>query len=666
MATIIKKNKFTRIISCLLFASINSLFAQNTDSLLALLKTDKEDTNKVKHLNLISRNYELTTEYDKGLVYGKRALVLAQNLNFKKGIAKSYGNIGNIYMQQGNYSDALKNHFASLNIVKEINYKKGIASSYNSIGIVYMNQGNYLEALKSHYASLKLMEEIKDKKGIAISYNEIGGIYSEQGNYPEALKNHFISLKIKEELKDKKSIAFSYLNIGNVYINQGKYPEALKYYFEGLRIKEELKDKQGISIAYNNIGAVYMDMGNYLKAIENYFTSLKIKQEIGDKEGIATSLINLGISCIKLNKPLEANSYFNKALTISKEIGIKDDIRGCYRGLATLDSTMGNYKLALAHYQLFIKYRDSLNNEETETKTLQIAMQYESEKKEKEIAVLNADLLAKQKDQEILGAKIKEKNSIIMATVLGAMLLTISIFLFFSRRQLKQKNKHQLEINKQQEDTAIAIIQAQENERNRISQDLHDGIGTFLSTLKINLQSFEDSIPYEKMVYYKNTSQLVDKTSGELRNVMKNLSSETLQENGLVGALNELMENVNRMGLTHFNFLSHGLTKRLDNVIEINLYRVAQELINNCIKHAQATQATLQLIDYENTVLLMIEDNGKGFDTQNPKQVNNNGMGLKNIRNRVNFIKGTLKTESVLGKGSTFIIETPKHLVTIV
>lgn len=171
----------------------------------------------------------------------------------------------------------------------------------------------------------------------------------------------------------------------------------------------------------------------------------------------------------------------------------------------------------------------------------------------------------------------------------------------------------------------------------------------------------EDAVSVEKAQQYRNTSLLVDKTSAELRNILKNLSSETLQENGLAGALQELTENVNRLGPTHFNFVSHGIAGRLDGIVEINLYRVAQELINNCIRHSEAAQATLQLIDHGHSILFMMEDNGKGFDPQLKKNDGHYGMGLKNILSRVTFIKGTLKTESVPGKGSTFIIEIPKQ-----
>ncbi|HWY38022.1 MAG TPA: tetratricopeptide repeat protein [Bacteroidia bacterium] len=658
-------NKPIKLAYCVFFLLLNAInlaFAQNIDSLLTLLKTGKKDTSQVILLNDIAWQLFKVGSYDTSMIYAENAKKMATSISYKKGMASAYCNIGNDHQKKGNYSEALKNHFAALKLMKETNDQKSIASCYNNVGIVYQNQGNYPEALKNYYTSLKIYEKLGNKKGIAVLYNGIGVIYHLQRNYQEALKSFFSALKEQELLNDKRSIAFAYGNIGNVYSDIKNIHESLINYSRALKIAEEIGDKKSMSDSYNNIANAYADQGNYPEALKNYFASLKLANEIDDTRGVAIAYGNIGEVYKDLKNYAEGKNYMNKALVLSIQTGSKDVIKDQYKCLAIIDSALGNYKAAFEHLKVYSIYKDSVYNEENAQQINELSAKYETEKKEKEIALLNADILARQKDKEVLNTQVEEKNGIILTTTAGTLLLTISGILFFSRRQLKQKNRHQAEISKQQENTAIAIIQAQENERNRIAQDLHDGMGTFLSTLKINLQSFEDAIPFEKMTHYKNISTLVDKTSSELRNIMKDISSETLQENGLEGALRELAENVNHSGAIRMNFLSHGLTKRLDNIIEINLYRVAQELVNNCIKHAGATQATLQLIDHENTVLLMLEDNGKGFDAQNLKRGKDTGMGLKNIHNRVNFIKGTLKSESIIDKGSTFVIETPKSL----
>ena len=175
------------------------------------------------------------------------------------------------------------------------------------------------------------------------------------------------------------------------------------------------------------------------------------------------------------------------------------------------------------------------------------------------------------------------------------------------------------------------------------------------------MQLYEGVIPEDKKEGFQNASEIIDKISVELRTIMKNLSNETLQEQGIVKAFEELIFRINELELVHIDFHTTGLTVRLDEIIEHNLYRIAQELLNNCVKHSEAKNATLQLIEEDENISLIFEDDGVGFDLENPiLKDKNHGMGLKNIYNRVNFIKGNIRIESSPKNGSIFIIVVPK------
>ena len=333
---VLKKALYTTVFCLLLICSF-TCHAQ-IDSLVNLIKTDKEDTVKVMHLISLSRKYNDIGEFKKSLPYSKQALELAQKTGFKYGITKSY----------------------------------------NSIGIIYMLQSNYPEALKNYFAALNIFEEIKDKRGIASSYLVIGVIYDDQKNYPEALKN--------------------------------------------------------------------------------YFASLEIKKEMGDMDGIAASYINLGTLYTSLNKIKESQIYLDSALQLSKEIGSKDYIKSIYAGLVVLDSTIGNYKTAFEHHKLFIIYRDSLNNEETQKKSLQASMQYEFDKKE--IAVK-----AEQEKLNAITAEEKKKQQIVIYAVAGVLLLVIVFSLFlFNRFRITQKQKAVIEQQKVLVDNAYESLHEKNKE----------------------------------------------------------------------------------------------------------------------------------------------------------------------------------------------------------
>ncbi|MEO5570378.1 MAG: tetratricopeptide repeat protein [Bacteroidia bacterium] len=399
---------------------------------------DITDTNLVNILNKLSWELMNTGDHAKAKQDAGDALAISEKIDFKKGKANSYNTIGIIYIQQGNYQEALKNHLASLKIREETGNKKGTASSFTNIGLIYFKQGNYPESLKNHFAALKVSEEIGDKYGIAGSYNNIGISYFKQGNYPEALKNQFEALKIREEIGDKKGIASSYNNIGLIYFEQDKYPEALKNHFAALKIYEEAGDKLSIAINYSNIGRIYGEQGNHQEALKKYYASLKIREEIGDKEGIAASFINLGEANIKLRKFTEAKKYLDDALAISKEIGIKDGIKDSYSGLTKLDSASGNWKDAYIHHKLFILYRDSLVNEENTKKTVQSQMQYEFDKKE-----LTTKANQEKKDA-VQQAELQKQKVIRNSFIGGAALLLLLLFGLVNRYRFKQKANKEL------------------------------------------------------------------------------------------------------------------------------------------------------------------------------------------------------------------------------
>ena len=447
------KTKFI-LIYCLLLALCGLAQQNKIDSLLTLLKTDKADTNKLVHLNKISREYRNTGTYDSAMLYANSALLLSTDilkkitdlkikLSAQKNEGNAYNIIGSIYNYQSNYPAALKNQLAALKIREIIGDKTGIAGSYNGIGNVYYNQGNYPEALKNYLASLKIGEEIGDNEGVAGSYNGIGNVYSDQGNYPEALKNYSASLKIREATGDQKGIADSYNNIGLIYSAQGNYPNALKSYSASLKIRETIGDKKGVSASYTNMGGVYESQGNSTDALINFFASLKIKEALGEKAGIANAYNNIGTIFTKQKKYKEAEVYLIRSKELAKGIGDKETLKEVYSTLTTLDSAKNNYKGAYENHKLYILYRDSLDNEDTRQKTIQSQMTYDFEKKE-------TKMIAEHDKQTAMAEAENRRQKTIILAVIGGLLLVIVFSVFISNRlQITRRQKQIIEEQKQ-------------------------------------------------------------------------------------------------------------------------------------------------------------------------------------------------------------------------
>jgi len=451
-----------RLIAYLFFFIIYISFglAQNVkvDSLLSVLKTSKEDTNKVNILNQLSKlNGWLIGDYEKSLQYATEAKALADKLGYKKGIASSYNNIGIVYEGYGDLSQAFENYSHSLKIREEIGDKPGIASSYNNIGIVYYYQGNYPAALKNYFAALKIREELGVRKEIASSYDNIGLVYCLQGNYADALKNHFAALKIMLEIKDIYGIAASYNSIGAVYEQQGNasglpqskkdslFKMSLANHYASLKIKEEIGDKPGIATSLNNIGTVYFYMLNYSDALKNYSASLKIREEMADKQGIATSYENIGTAYVLMGKAKEGKVWLEKALRLSKEIGQKEMIKNNYFALSNAEKLLGNYQGAYENFVRYIDYYDSLLNEKNTKKSIQMQMQFDFDKKE---AVAIAEHKKELENQQSIAEEKNRRQRIITWSVLGGLALVL-VFAGFIFRALRVTRKQKLIIEEQ-------------------------------------------------------------------------------------------------------------------------------------------------------------------------------------------------------------------------
>jgi tetratricopeptide (TPR) repeat protein len=476
---------FILLIICSLGRTVLSAQQSKTDSLLTLLSKDKEDTTKLIHLYNLSDEFETTHNFTDGIKYGERSITFADHLlitekkeSIKKTIlnykAKSFHNIGIIYYEQGNYSEALKNNIAALNIRESIGDKNSTATSYNNIGNIYIYQGNYPEALKNYFACLKIKEEIGDKKNIAYSLNNIGVVYQYQGNYPEALKNHYAALKIREGIDDKNGIADSYNNIGMISEELGEVSKALKNYSLALKIREEINDQQGVAAAYINIGNVFTKQGNYPEGLKNYLAALKKEEAIEDKTGMTASLLNIGFVFTKQKKYNEAQNYFLKAKNFALDFGGKAHLKEVYSGLTQIDSARGNFKDAYENHKNYILYSDSLNNEETRKKTIQSQMTFDFEKKE---AIAVAEHKKEMENQDAIAEEKSRKQKLVIAFVIAGLLLVLIFagFIFRSLR-LTRKQKDIIEQQKNIVEEQKAEVEQQKNLVEEHQKEIIDSI----------------------------------------------------------------------------------------------------------------------------------------------------------------------------------------------
>ena len=222
--------------------------------------------------------------------------------------------------------------------------------------------------------------------------------------------------------------------------------------------------------------------------------------------------------------------------------------------------------------------------------------------------------------------------------------------------ELQQQRIRELEKDKQLE-AVDSMLQGQEEERSRLAKDLHDGLGGLLSGVKFSLSNMKDNliITPDNMTVFERSLDMLDTSIKELRRVAHNMMPELLTKFGLDEALKEYCNSINATNLLSVKYQSIGMDTRIEKSAEIIIYRIIQELLNNIMKHAAAKEATVQLIKEEGRLSIIVEDDGKGFDSALIKD--NKGAGLTSIQSRVDYLKGQLDIHSETDKGTLVNIE---------
>ncbi|MEK6615010.1 MAG: tetratricopeptide repeat protein [Bacteroidota bacterium] len=421
-----KNYKIIFIILCLSLPLFSFSQQSPIDSLLALIKKDKEDTNKVTHFNILA--WELSSSNpDTSIILSKQALSLAEKVQWKKGIANSYGHLGTYYYFKADYPKALD---------------------------------YYLKALR-------IDEELKDKIGMSKRLGNIGNVYNDQGDYHKALDYYFKALKIEEELGNKNNIAIWIGSIGSVYHIQDDYPKALDYYFKALKMAEELGNKLNISVWLGNIGGAYSDEADKITANNNFikndslkqkaldysFKALKMKEKLGNKKGIANTLGNIGSLYTDTKKYSEAENYLLEALKIDKEIGDLNTERQVEELLTNLYEKTNRHQLALEHYKKAMVLKDTLFSQENKKQLVRKEMNYEFDKKE-------SLAKAEQDKKDLKVEEEKRRQKMFLFSVIGGLLLVVVFSVFmFNRWRVTQKQKKIIEVQKQEVDEQKKIVE---------------------------------------------------------------------------------------------------------------------------------------------------------------------------------------------------------------
>lgn len=648
-------------------------FSQQQKKIDSLLKvaqsTELKDTVKM-NAYLEASGIVIVTSPDSAFRYASKAMKIAKKIKNIKGEIQAENMFGNCYQRKAEYEKALKSYNKCLSLAKKINDLKGLSQATNNIGIVYGNKGEYDKALEAYQTSMEYERKRKNRNGEAEALNNLGVIHYYMGNMDQTI--HYLSeaIIIEEELGNDHLLKKGYINLGAIMEYTKDNNGALKNYEKALAISKKLNDRHEMSVCLNNIAGVYQNIGEFDKSEKIYLQSLQLKTELGDKNGQAIIYINLGTIQEKKGNKDKAIDFYKKSLKIGEEIDSKPLIKEASKNLAGTYERKGNFKEALFYQKQMEAIKDSLMNEEKTKIVAELETKFQTAEKEKmllseknksaelekENAIKEKNVaLEKKKTAEAEEARAESRN--IAISLAGGLiaLFFLGLFIFQRNRRKTQAEKDAIIIS-EREKGLQAIIESTETERRRIARDLHDGIGQQLGGLKMAWQQIGKNSSPEEKAKLDSLTQILNETSTEVRNLSHQMMPKMLEQDGLIPALEDMLKkSLGNTGIT-YEFTANEKMGRLSPEKELAIYRISQELIANILKHSDATKVNLDFYKRNNNYLLMIEDNGKGFEILESTL---SGLGLQNIKARATTIQADLKFESSPGKGTTVILTIP-------
>lgn len=473
---------------------------------------------------------------------------------------------------------------------------------------------------------IKMYKNIStDKIDLAIAdfYNLTIGIKNSESNLTK--EDFIISKKLIKKLKIKSFNTKLKIIIGNYLEENKNNKEALKYYQSALNEINDNSVGANVMLTLNckmNIGIFYYYNKQYKKALKYFKINSNLKGKLVDRKKI----------------------YYDYWLSLTYE-------------------KLKNYEKAYDAIKRSRRNQFSFNQKNHLQTIREIETKYETEKKEKE------NLQLKQKNLQSETERKQSQNlfyGVSILLILGGIITYLNLKNSKRKRLLAEQQKElekqkNLTLIKEQEITTInAMIDGQEKERVRIAEDLHDNIGSVLATLKLhfeNLKLNRDKKHFNQEELYNKTEKLIDETYLKVRSIAHAKNAGVIANQGLLVAIKIMTEKISAANQIKIHVIDYGLDERLENSIEITIFRIIQELTTNIIKHADAAEATINISHFDNTINIIIEDDGKGFNIQETKL--RNGMGISSIQKRIHHLKGTFQVDSTINKGTSIIINIP-------
>lgn len=611
---------------------------------------------------LVNRSILISAAYpDSAVMILREALAKSKTLNYEAGIAASLANMGRLSNVSGEYDDAIRYYrIAEPHAVKGLRSRTSLAMFYNCMSGPFFNKSQFdsmyrYVTLAESLVSGITCQNVKEVKEVSAIYNNIALLWSGVGNYQRTMTYLHRSRRTilsysgnkKEQLAQEAAIINS--NIGLMHLEQNAYDSAEFYLHQSVGVQPE------VTLTVIGLGRLQAHYHNPKEAAALFRKAIQLAERANDYTNMIGAKARLGGLFYEQGDLKQAKIYLNAVLRQSGNKGnldLENSLRA-YEILAAIAEQEGDYRLAYEQKQQSLNL---LNAQKIKEKMLSVYAL------ESELGIANRDKdLAK---QQLLLTRTRSRFTLWMIAG-GAGLAVLGGLLFLLHRKFRNRQRSQQEaLNSVQQEQEIkslqSMIKGEEKERARMAREIHDGIMVQFSTIKMKMKSVPESYKdmdcaaYLTTDYYRQLVDQMEDATRDLRSTAHNLMPDMLLEGGLEDAVLYFCNSLRRDTTLEIEFQKHGTLPPLDKEYELSMYRIIQELLQNAIKHADASHILVQLAIWnDNLLTITIEDNGKGFDTTKAVE----GLGLVSIKNRLRVMHGLIDINSRSGKGTSVHLE---------
>ena len=519
----------------------------------------------------------------------------------------------------------------ALAISRKIGWKKGEALALIRLGSNKNVSQHYFEAYQHFRQALGLAQTAGNDSLTGLALKALAGNYYTRGQVTLGVEYTQKAIVALRRAQDHNLVSICYKNLGYMRLQQGDSTAALNAYQQALTYAQQHQAVAAEAGAYENLGEYWLEHGNptlgisYVERARATFERLKMPVFAAEADW------TMGHHYLSTKQYQSAIYYLERSYKIHKQLihsNLTDVLTPLYEAHKALEQNDRALFYLEQKMSLLQKNQTDRANEITASNEIQLKNE--------------------QQKTELNELRIKELSNERLFLLVGALLLALlGVLLFWYNRKLRTKNQ---ELQAKNHQISEALLKGQTTERRRVAAELHDNLGGLLAALKLTINALDtsDLHPQEQEIYGQMVGMIND-ANRQVRSLSHNLLPEELAEIGLVASLEKLVSKLNISHQTQFDLRIMGLAKPLDKQTEFNLYAIVLELCNNILKHANASEATVELMEKNDILQLLVSDDGTGFEANNSTK---EGMGLRNLYERAEAVGGVVRVHSQKGEGT--------------